>query len=261
MNDYEARKEERIERYREHAENARRRSGEAYARSDAAVGHIPLGQPILVGHHSEGKHRNAIKRAHRAMDKSCEEQRKAEYWERRAKAAEDNRAISSQDPEALDKLREKLAGMEKLQETMKAANRAIRKGDDDALSALGISDARIALLKKPDFCGRTGFPSYALQNNNGNMRRVRQRIEQLEAEAVRTPEEDAEINGVRIAENTERMGLELYFPGKPCEANRAKLKMHGWKWARRSGCWYRKRSDFARQIAEEVAREYKPEGN
>jgi hypothetical protein len=48
-----------------------------------------MGQPILVGHHSEGTHRAAIKKSCAAMDKSVEEmnkaeahESKAEYWRR-----------------------------------------------------------------------------------------------------------------------------------------------------------------------------------
>lgn len=81
----------KAERYGEWADKARQRSDEAFERSNNAVAGIPLGQPILVGHHSEGMHRAAIKRSWAAMDKSVEESKKAEaheskaeYWERMA---------------------------------------------------------------------------------------------------------------------------------------------------------------------------------
>ena len=81
----------KAERYEEWADKARQRSDEAFERSNNAVAGIPLGQPILVGHHSEGMHRAAIKRSWAAMDKSVEESKKAEaheskaeYWERKA---------------------------------------------------------------------------------------------------------------------------------------------------------------------------------
>ncbi|HAO14890.1 MAG TPA: hypothetical protein DDE71_04930, partial [Tenacibaculum sp.] len=45
--------------------------------SESATG-IPFGQPILVGHHSEKRHRRTIEKAHRAMDKCLEESKKAE---------------------------------------------------------------------------------------------------------------------------------------------------------------------------------------
>ena len=81
----------KAERYGEWADKARQRSDEAFERSNNAVAGIPLGQPILVGHHSEATHRAAIKRSWAAMDKSVEESKKAEaheskaeYWERMA---------------------------------------------------------------------------------------------------------------------------------------------------------------------------------
>lgn len=81
----------KAERYEEWADKARQRSDEAFERSNNAVAGIPFGQPILVGHHSEGMHRAAIKKSWAAMDKSVEEmhkaeahESKAEYWERMA---------------------------------------------------------------------------------------------------------------------------------------------------------------------------------
>lgn len=81
----------KAERYGEWADKARQRSDEAFERSEKAVAGIPFGQPILVGHHSEGMHRAAIKKSWAAMDKSVEEmhkaeahESKAEYWERMA---------------------------------------------------------------------------------------------------------------------------------------------------------------------------------
>lgn len=50
-----------------------------------------MGQPILVGHHSEGRHRKDLDRSWSAMGKSVEysnkaeaHESKAEYWEKRA---------------------------------------------------------------------------------------------------------------------------------------------------------------------------------
>jgi hypothetical protein len=81
----------KAERYQEWADAANRRSNEAFERSEKATEHIPFGQPILVGHHSEGAHRAALKKSWAAMDKSVEEMHKAEeheskaaYWERMA---------------------------------------------------------------------------------------------------------------------------------------------------------------------------------
>ena len=66
---------------------------------------------------------------------------------------------------------------------MKAANRAIRlketeKGNEK-LRDMGYSDIQIKQLREPDFCGRIGYPDYALRNNNANIHRVESRFKSL----------------------------------------------------------------------------------
>lgn len=100
--------------------------------------------------------------------------------------------ISSDDPQAVEKLEAKLAALEKHQELMKAANVAIRMKDptegDAKLAELGYTPEDIAKLREPDFCGRIGYPAYLLQNNNANIRRIRGRIEELKKRTENTPE-------------------------------------------------------------------------
>lgn len=77
------RKAEKLQGY---AGNADTRSDQAYKRADLseeATG-IPFGQPILVGHHSERKHRRTIEKADNAMRKSIDERDKAEAYRQRA---------------------------------------------------------------------------------------------------------------------------------------------------------------------------------
>lgn len=81
---------ERAERMQTHAENAEQRAAKAFDAADLSEGKsgIPLGQPILVGHHSERRHRRAIERADNAMRRGIEESDKAKYFESRAAAAQ-----------------------------------------------------------------------------------------------------------------------------------------------------------------------------
>jgi hypothetical protein len=58
--------------------------------SSAAVEGIPLGQPILVGHHSEKRHRAALKKARDNATKSNEERGKRDWWAYRAEAVKSN---------------------------------------------------------------------------------------------------------------------------------------------------------------------------
>jgi hypothetical protein len=79
------------------------------------------------------------------------------------------RPIMAGDADATDRLREKIAQAEDLQARMKATNAAIRtharagpEAQIAALVALGHPEARARELLRPDFCGRIGFPAYAL---------------------------------------------------------------------------------------------------
>jgi hypothetical protein len=64
--------------------NAEKKSDSYYKRSHEITENIPLGQPILVGHHSEKRHRNDIDKSWNAMDKSVEFSKKADDYESRA---------------------------------------------------------------------------------------------------------------------------------------------------------------------------------
>ena len=71
--DYEERRKQRIERYKELSKKAEERST-MYGNSNAnRILQIAPGQPILVGHHSEKKHRRLIEKAHNDIRKSIEE--------------------------------------------------------------------------------------------------------------------------------------------------------------------------------------------
>lgn len=165
------------------------------------------------------------------------------------------RAPADQSPASeVERIRANLAERERAQKQMKAVNAALRKGDDAALRDLGLTDERIAQLKKPDFAGRTGFPSYELTNNNAEIRRLRQRLEQAEQRAGAAAEGPTEriVGGVRIEEDAQANRIRLYFDGKPDEATRTALKASGFKWAPSVGAWQRQLTDSARAAAKRV---------
>lgn len=81
----------KAEKYTQWAAGAEQKSNEYYQKSHSITDHIPFGQPILVGHHSEAKHRRDLEKSWNAMGKSIEmsnkaeaHESKAEYWERKA---------------------------------------------------------------------------------------------------------------------------------------------------------------------------------
>ena len=126
--------------------------------------------------------------------------------------------IKSNDERAIEKLEEKLEDMKKLQADMKAANKAIRLKDteagDDILREMGYSEEAIKALRKPDFCGRIGFPAYELSNNNANIHRVEERLKSLKATKERGSSEQ-EYKTFKVVENTEVMRYQIIFDGKP----------------------------------------------
>lgn len=54
---------------------------------------------------------------------------------------------------------------------------------------------------------------------------------------------------MRIVENVEKKGLELYFDGKPIKKVRDVLKLNGFRWHNVKKCWYAKKSDNVVKVA------------
>ena len=105
---FEERKQARIERYKELSVKNENKSSELFAQQRKMASVIPMGQPILIGHHSEKGHRSLLNRIDNTMRKSVQASDKAEYYADKANAAENNIAIFSDDPEAIRKLKEKI---------------------------------------------------------------------------------------------------------------------------------------------------------
>ncbi|MGS1041597.1 DUF3560 domain-containing protein [Burkholderia glumae] len=77
----------RAERYAAASDRAEAQAQARRAAVDAIAEHIPLGQPILVGHHSEGRHRRNLARMDANIRQALTLWDKSEYWQRRARAA------------------------------------------------------------------------------------------------------------------------------------------------------------------------------
>lgn len=74
----------KAERYEGYAANAEARAKSRGETADKIMSFIPPGQPILVGHHSERRHRRDIERISNNIKKSVEERDKADYLRGRA---------------------------------------------------------------------------------------------------------------------------------------------------------------------------------
>jgi uncharacterized protein DUF3560 len=78
------RRERRAARLREWAAKRTARSEVAFERAHDLADQIPLGQPILVGHHSERRHCRDLARIDGAMEAGVEHGRMADQMSRRA---------------------------------------------------------------------------------------------------------------------------------------------------------------------------------
>lgn len=166
--------------------------------------------------------------------------------------------ISSDDPNALEKLRKKLEKREKHQELMKAANAAIRLKDtqegDRRLCELGFTAEEIKELRTPDYCGRVGYPAYELSNNNAVIRKTRERIAELEKRQTEQAPEGWTFEGGEVAINTDLNRVQIFFEGKPDEDLRAKLKGRGFRWAPSQKAWQRQYTRNALYDAKEITK-------
>ncbi len=98
------RAEDRAGRMAARAVKAAAASEALHARAHEIADMIPFGQPILVGHPSEGRHRRDLGRIHDLHGKGFEEGRKAEHYERRAANAETYQASRESVPVTLRRI-------------------------------------------------------------------------------------------------------------------------------------------------------------
>ncbi|MGK9452295.1 DUF3560 domain-containing protein [Acidithiobacillus caldus] len=253
-NPYEEKQKARQERYRALAEKTR---AKALARLDQArrmAEIIPFGQPILVGHHCEHRDRRYRARIHDTFGKGFKLLDKADYYQTRAERI--SNAISADDPQAVQKLKEKLEGLKKSQEMMKAANAVIRKFQTPeerkaGLERIGFSHSQAEKVLAPDFAGRVGFPPYALSNNQANIRRIEERIKGLE-KAASLEDRTTEFAWGTVRENKEINRIQFLFEEKPDNAVRDLMKKSGFRWAPSEGAWQRQWTGNAVRAAREA---------
>ncbi|MGW7292869.1 DUF3560 domain-containing protein [Streptomyces xiamenensis] len=128
--------EGRADRFGEYAASAAQSSEAAWKKSHDISERFAFGQPILIGHHSEGRARRDHARMDDAMRKSIRDSERAAHWAGRAQAAA-NYEQFKKDPgrtlRRLDKLRADLRAVEKWQRGESAKGYS-RNPDDPELT-------------------------------------------------------------------------------------------------------------------------------
>lgn len=257
MNWYEQKQADRRERLEAAAQ---RKRDEAEGRHDAAMDAlrgIEPGQPILVGHHSERAHRRAIQRCDDNMRKAIETGKEARDLAHRA-ASVGKGGISSDDPDAIAKLRSQLEARKRDQERMKQVNTLYRKRDTEGLAALGLDLAKVdAMIARAHSWDKKPYPGWELTNNNAQIKRIEKRLESL-AEVAATPERqvtfETHAGDITIIDDPDENRVRIEFP-KAMERFRATVKLAGWRWSPTRTAWVRKRLPGVYQIAHHLAME------
>ena len=215
MNNYEEKRQKKLDYYRQKAVQVKKESEETYNNAQKMSSVIPMGQPILIGHHSEGRDRRYRDRIHNKFKKSFELHEKSEYYEDKVKGMENNNSIFSDDPEAIKKLKEKLGRLEIKREKIKESNKLRRKE------------------KKP-----SEFPHYTLPYLSQEIRNIKNRIESLEK--IRGQETQKIVYGdVTFIKNIELNRLQIFFNDIPEKELRKKLKSNGFRWSPTNQAWQR----------------------
>jgi hypothetical protein len=177
--------ERRAERRTEWAEKADNRAAQRFGRAKTTADGIPLGQPILVGHHSERRARRDQERIRSNMNKGVEESRLSLHHKRKAAGIESqlDRSVFSDDHDAVERLRKRIAKNEAQRDRYKEINRAWRKskGDLDKLTADGTVSAALGgtIRRTMELAPWLKTP-FDTTNIAARIRRDKKRIEALE---------------------------------------------------------------------------------
>ena len=178
-----------------------------------------------------------------------------DYYEGKARAAANNRAISSDDPDAAQKLQEKLAALEKSQARMKTINAYYRK-HQTCRGCEGVTEEEAARLDqrvKDGYSWETApYPPFALSNNNQEIHRIKKRLETL-TQNREIGFQGWEFDGGKVVANDDTNRLQIFFDEIPPAEVREALKGHGFRWARSEGAWQRQLSSNAIYAARHIA--------
>jgi hypothetical protein len=258
MNAYEWKQETRRQRLQRAADRSRG-EGEASVSSGFRFFHEMNGQPVLVGHHSEKRHRNAIRKADNRIRSGFARLKEAEELSRRA-ASVGTGGISSDDPEAVEKLGDKVETLVRQRDRMKAINAHWRKYD--TLDGLDLGESDLAECHRNQrIWGGAPFPSYCLTNIGARIRDAERRGQELARLTERAADgpTEATVNGVAITTDPADNRVTLTFPRRLSKEEYKRVRSFGFLWSPTRNGFTRKLTgnggveSVARMLAERFA--------
>ena len=159
--------------------------------------------------------------------------------------------ISADDPNALERLRQKLDMLEAARERMKKINAHFRKYQTMEGYPEPLTEQEKQHISYMVESGFSKWGIYDTSNISAAIRSTKDRLERLEAQKVQETKE-TETEFCTVVENTEIMRLQLIFPDKPDEETRNILKRNGFRWSPKNGAWQRQLTNNARYAAQNV---------
>lgn len=242
--------ERKLEKREQWAEGRRADASSRFEAAHHATADIPFGQPILIGHHSEARHRAALKRSDSNMRKGCESIDMAEHHEQKAIGLESqlDSSIFSDDTDAIGELEKRIAEREAKRDRMKRINAAHKRflKKPESLDKADLTEEEKAAVRRyvPEYSWTPHpFPPYSFQNLGANIRRDKQRIEEIKRRQQRSSM--AEAAGGVVIEGTGEW-CRVTFSEKPEREIINALKAAGFYWG--GGSWTGKRESLPESV-------------
>jgi hypothetical protein len=248
--------EAKLEKRRDWAAGAAQKSTASFNHAHNLVADIPFGQPILVGHHSEGAHRRVLARSDNAMRKACELSHLAEHHEQKAAGLEIalEKNIFTDDPDAVEAIELRITANENKRERMKLVNKLYRKADVEGLKAVGLDYERMRTnLTAPGVMtwDRTPHASYELTNLGARIRTDKERLIFIKRRQAETAAAEASPTGVTIQQSANSDWVRVIFAEKPERSILNDLKAAGFHWG--AGSWAGMKIKLPASVAEMLA--------
>lgn len=247
--------ERKLDKREEWGAKAKNRSDQSFDAAREVTEHIPFGQPILVGHHSEARHRRALARSDSRMRKGCEQKKLAEHHASKGKglSRQLETSIFSDDTDAVAAIEARIAEREQERDRWKLYNTSCRtaKPDPTVLDKSQLASLQSIMRHARYQMGKNGqVPGYVLTNLGGNIRSDRERIKIIKARVERAQRaEDA--GGVLIAKSGDYCSVT--FAEKPAWEIRRALKAAGFGWS--GGSWNGRTADLPAEISASTGRQ------
>jgi uncharacterized small protein (DUF1192 family) len=167
-----------------------------------------------------------------------------------------NNPIKSDDPNAVEKISEKIALLERRQARCKAINAAHKKflKDPASLDTAELSDNDKLIVRNyvPAYSWEPHpIAPYSLTSLSAEIRRLKARVPAVQHQQAMKECGAYDIGDVTYVEDDGR--VQLSFPGKPSDVIRSDLKSHGFKWSPTRTAWVRALTESARYHGKRIA--------